>query len=197
MVRAMDPSVALSLAGPALAVSEEARAELAFDTLYSQHFRGVWRTLRRLGVAEPHLDDAAQDVFVIVHRKLPNFDGRAPRSWLYAIAIRVASDYRRGAAGRRTIPLSSKIEDGAPGPARLSELQDRVRLLHALLDQLDMKKRTVFVLSELEQLTVPEISEALGANVNTVYARLRAARAEFEAALRRHRRREQRKARVR
>ncbi len=175
-----------------MAPLEDEQPELGFEAIYAQHFRGVWRTLRRLGVAEAQLDDAAQDVFVVVHRKLPAFDGRSPRSWLYAIAVRVASDYRRGAVQRRTAPLPDGIPDGAPGPARVSELNESVRLLHRLLGELDEQKRTVFVLSELEQLSVPEIVEVLGANLNTVYSRLRAARSEFEAALRRHRARSER-----
>lgn len=165
---------------------------LTFELIYRQYFRGVWRTLRRLGVTDAQLDDAAQDVFVVVHRRLRDFDGTSVRSWLYAIAVRVASDYRRGAARRRTAPLSADLADDAPGPVRTSEHNESVRLLHALLAELDEKKRTVFVLSELEELSVPEIAEILGANLNTVYARQRAARAHFESALNRHRRREQR-----
>jgi RNA polymerase sigma-70 factor (ECF subfamily) len=149
----------------------------------------MWRTLRRLGVLPAQLDDAAQDVFVIVHRRLPQFDGRSLRGWLYAIAVRVASDYRRGAAQRRTLPLSETMVDPAPDPARASELADAVRLLHELLAELDEPKRTVFVLGELEELSAPEIAEALGENLNAVYSRLRAARARFDAALRRHRER--------
>jgi RNA polymerase sigma-70 factor (ECF subfamily) len=162
---------------------------LSFELIYARYFRGIWRTLRRLGVLDAQLDDAAQDVFVVVHRKLQAFDGRSLRSWLYAIAVRVASDYRRGAVTRQTAPLPDSIADAAPGPARVSELNESVRLLHRLLESLDEHKRTVFVLSELEQLSVPEIAEVLGANLNTVYSRLRAARGEFDAALRRHRER--------
>src|SRR5262249_38059685 len=107
-------------------------------------------------------------------------------------AVRVASDYRRGAAHRRTQPLDDTLPAPEPDPARASELGDSVRLLHALLAELDEAKRTVFVLGELEELSAPEIAEALGENVNTVYARLRAARARFDAAFRRHRERERR-----
>src|SRR5687767_9349568 len=61
---------------------------LSCDAIYAQHFRGIWRTLRRLGVSDAQLDDAAQDVFVVVHRKLHAFDGRSLRGWLFAIAVR-------------------------------------------------------------------------------------------------------------
>jgi RNA polymerase sigma-70 factor (ECF subfamily) len=187
----MDRSMVVSLARPAASVPEDAPA-LAFESVYAEHFRGVWRTLRRLGVADAQLDDAAQDVFVVVHRNLPAFDGRSLRGWLYAIAVRVASDHRRGTATRRAVPLTEALPDPAPDPARRSELADAVRLLHALLSELTDDHRTVFVLGELEQLTVPEIAEALGANPNTVYSRQRAARAHFEAALERHRARTRR-----
>src|SRR5262249_3744841 len=133
------------------------------------------------------LDDAAQDVFVVVHRRLPEFDGKSLRGWLYAIAVRVASDYRRSAAQRGTLPLDEALVDPAPDPARQSELSESVRLLHALLAELDEAKRAVFVLGELEELSAPEIAEALGVNLNTVYSRLRAARAEFDAAFGRRR----------
>jgi RNA polymerase sigma-70 factor (ECF subfamily) len=177
--------------GPAAALAGETPA-LLFEDVYAAHFRGVWRTLRRLGVKDAQLDDAAQDVFVVVHKKLGAFDGRSLRGWLYAIAVRVASDYRRGVAVRRSVALPETVTDPAPDPARVSELHDSVRLLHALLEELPGEQRTVFVLAELEELTVPEISEALGANPNTVYSQKRAARARFEAALKRHRERTRR-----
>ena len=69
--------------------------------------------------------------------------------------------------------------------------REAVRTLHTILDELDDEKREVFVLAELEQMTVPEIADAVEANVNTVYSRLRAARREFDQAVLRHRAREQ------
>jgi len=180
--------MAFSLTRPvALSPREEAQAPAAFKAIYAQHFRNVWRTLRRLGVSEAQLEDAAQDVFLVVHRKLSGFDGASLRGWLYAIAVRIASDYRRSAHQRRTAALTEALEDAAPGPARTSELNESIRLLHTLLGELDQRKREVFVLGELEQLSAPEIAEALGVNLNTVYARLRAARQQFDAALKRHR----------
>jgi RNA polymerase sigma-70 factor (ECF subfamily) len=179
----------LSSTRPTVEAAREDQEPLAFDAIYAQHFRAIWRTLRRLGVRDAQLDDAAQDVFVVVHRKLPSFDGRSLRGWLYAIAVRVASDHRREAARRPDVQLSESLPDHAAGPARVSELNESVRLLHTLLAQLDLAKRTVFVLGELEQLTAPEIAEALNANLNTVYARQRAARSQFDAALARHRER--------
>jgi RNA polymerase sigma-70 factor, ECF subfamily len=186
----MDQAMAASLTQAGVVAASHDEQTLVFETIYAEHFRGVWRTLRRLGVSDAQLDDAAQDVFVVVHRKLAGFDGVSLRAWLYAIAVRVASDYRRSALRRRAGPLTETLVDGAPDPARVSELNESVRLLHALLEQLDEQKRTVFVLGELEQLSVPEIAEALGLNLNTVYSQKRAARLQFELALKRRRERE-------
>jgi len=158
------------------------------DSVYREHFQGVWRLLRRLGVPIAVLDDATQDVFLVVHRKLADFDPRAPlRSWVFAITVRVASEYRRRAARRRAECFDDVLPDPAPSPADLGELREEVQLLHQILGELDDDKRMVFVLSELEQLTVPEIAAVTGVNLNTVYSRLRAARKYFDAEL--HRRR--------
>jgi len=157
---------------------------MSLELVYRQHFRAVWRLLRRLGVPAAQLDDAAQDVFLIVHRKLASLDPHASvRSWVFGIAVRVASEYRRRAAYRRTDPFEDTVADDAPGPIRERELQEAVELLHALLGELDEPKRTVYVLAELEQLSVPEIADVLGENLNTVYSRLRAARIAFEQAV--------------
>src|SRR5262245_54373284 len=99
----MDPPMVASLcpAEPA-SVPVETTENPAFAEVYAQYFRAMWRALRRLGVEPSGLDDAVQDVFVVVHRRLAEFDGRSLRAWLYAIAVRVASDHRRSASHRRT-----------------------------------------------------------------------------------------------
>jgi RNA polymerase sigma-70 factor (ECF subfamily) len=186
------------LAGPSVepGFQEASRADVVaakvppFRVVYAEFFRPVWRTLRRLGVESAELDDAVQDVFLVVHRRLAGFDGRSLRGWLYAIALRVASDHRRGAAHRRAAPLPETLVDPKPDPARANELGESVRLLHELLAELDEPKRAVFVLGELEELSVPEIAEALGENQNTVASRLRTARTRFDDAFRRYRARE-------
>lgn len=161
---------------------------LALDVIYREHFKAVWRLARRLGVAEAQLDDATQDVFLVVQRRLAEFDGAAPvRSWVFAIAVRVASEYRRRATRWRAEPLGEERACCAPGPARLTELQESIRLLHDVLEELDDERREVFVLSELEQLRAPEIASVLGVNLNTIYSRLRSAHQRFEAALARRR----------
>ncbi len=179
--------MSFSLAMPRQVPKATLDEAVAFESVYRQQFAGVWRVLRRMGVRPAQLDDATQDVFLVVHRRLREYEERgSPRSWLYAIALRVASDYRRRSTRRHTEPLHDVV-DPAPSPARQSERRESVRLLHELLSQLDEEKRTVFVLVELEQLSAPEIAEVLDVNLNTVYSRLRAARKLFESALKRHR----------
>jgi RNA polymerase sigma-70 factor, ECF subfamily len=183
-------SASLPLRPPVSGTSErEAGVRPSFDELYVEHFTFVWRNLRRLGVAEASLSDAAQDVFLVVHRRLPDFEPRAAvRSWLYSITVRVARQHRRGA---RRKPIEA-LDDAAHcpaaaglGPEQLAEQSEALRRLLALLERLDDAKREAFVLSELENLTAPEIAEILGVNVNTIYARVRAARRELESALHR------------
>jgi RNA polymerase sigma-70 factor (ECF subfamily) len=163
---------------------------LAFAEVYEAHFDYVWRAARRLGAEPSWLDDVTQDVFVTVHRRLPDFEGRSSvRTWLNGITLRVVRDYRRTRRRKPTQPLPAEElpREGAPDPERATQHAESVALLHALLDGLSDDKREVFVLTELEQLSAPEIGLLLELNVNTVYARLRAARADFERALQRHR----------
>ena len=168
--------------------AERAQGSLTLDSVYREQFRAVWRLLRRLGVAEAQLDDATQDVFLVVQRRLGEFDGAVPvRAWVFAIGVRVASEYRRRATRWRAEPLGEERACAAPGPARLTEFQESLRLLHEVLAELDDERREAFVLSELEQLSAPEIASVLGVNLNTIYSRLRSARQRFEAALARRR----------
>lgn len=167
------------------------RAAPSFEELYGEYFAFVWRALWRLGVPSVSLADATQDVFVVIHRRLGDLHGRqVARSWVYGIVVRVAQDYRR-ALRRRGVSSGAEpdqLADTRPldAHARL-ELGEAVATLNLLLDTLSDEQREVLVLSQLEQLSVPEIAELLGANVNTVYTRLRAARMDFERALARHR----------
>ena len=154
--------------------------------VYEAHFRYVWRCLRSLGVRDAQLEDALQDVFVVVQQKLEDFDGGAQlRTWLYAIALRIARKYRERL---RRAPTSL---DGTPENqpelvlsrnsgehALLSN--ERLALAHAVLATLSDEQREVFVLSRVEQMSAPEIADVVGVPLNTVYSRLRAARVAFE-----------------
>jgi RNA polymerase sigma-70 factor (ECF subfamily) len=165
-----------------------------FDTLYDEHFDFVWRLARRLGVPESAADDVVQDTFVVLHRRLPEYDGETPiRRWLAGILSRVVSDHRRRYRRKEAacVPHPEESERAlpscAPSPNVEAEQAEAVRLLDALLTELEVDKREVLVLAQLEELTAPEIAELLGVNLNTVYARLRAARKDFDAAHARHR----------
>jgi RNA polymerase sigma-70 factor (ECF subfamily) len=192
-----DTSMLLSLAASRKAtVSKAAVATADFDSLYGEFFPFVWRMLWRLGVPPASVADAAQDVFVVVHRRLGDLRGaEVARSWVYGIVVRVARDYRRSVRRKGTLPGPDPEEvPDASMPAADEQLERReaAALLDQLLDSLDDDRREVLVLVELERMTVPEISQLLGANVNTVYTRVRAARRDFEQALARHRARERR-----
>lgn len=171
----------------------EREAPLAFADVYDQAFPWVWRAARRLGVDHASLDDVVQDVFVVVHRKLTTFEGRSSlRSWIYGITLRVVRDRRRSARRKPEQALEDEtaIADVRGDPQRDALRREALHTLLAILDKLPEEQREVFVLAELEELTVPEIADAIAANVNTVYSRLRAARKTFEAEAARHRARE-------
>jgi RNA polymerase sigma-70 factor (ECF subfamily) len=163
--------------------------------VYEQTFDFAWRSARRLGVSSGAVDDVVQDAFVVVHRRLSEFEGRSSvKTWVFGILLRVVSDHRRTLrrkGGHAELPHEDVLVSQGSLPTDALEARQAASLLHALLDELDDDKRTVFVLAELEELAAPEIAEALSIPVNTVYSRLRAAREAFERALARHRAREQ------
>ncbi len=183
------PASALPFAGsvfdPHFGV-HDAPVSLDFDAVYDEHADFVWRNLRRLGVSEASLDDAFQDVFVVVHRRLPEWEGRAQMTtWLFAIARRVASSHRRKAArsAHRTESLGAEPEGPADTFAALSRQRAAAAVME-ILEAMDEDKRIVFALVELEGLSVPEIAKMLEININTAYSRLRLARVAFELAVR-------------
>jgi RNA polymerase sigma-70 factor (ECF subfamily) len=177
----MDVAVTAAILQPQVRARQ---TTLSFTAIYEDYFAFVWRTARRLGVDEAAVDDAVQDVFLVVHRRLGDFEGRSSvKSWLFGITRRVAKDHRR----RRDRKDRGKVEAKGLVSKQISPREQAAnaearQVLHQFLNSLDEDKREVFVLAELEQLSAPEIAEATGANVNTVYSRLRVARARFEEA---------------
>ncbi|MCC6877952.1 MAG: sigma-70 family RNA polymerase sigma factor [Sandaracinaceae bacterium] len=171
--------------------------DLSLPRIYEEHFDFVWRSARRMGVAESAVDDVVQEVFLVAHRRLEDFERRSSiRTWLFGILLRVVSDYRRSLRRKGGLaPLPESLPDSGDTPDRRAERQQAVALLHRLLDTLDDDKRAVFVLAELEQMSAPEIADALSVNLNTVYSRLRAARMGFDKALARHQAQEARQCR--
>ncbi len=149
----------------------------SFRDVYRRHYTFVWRSLLRLGVDDSAVDDAVQDVFIVVHRKLDHFEGRAAvRTWLFAIARRIALRYRDRARRRAHDEPEADTPTDLGRPDTALSCNEALQQLQDWLDELDEDKRAVFVLSEFEQMRAPEIASMLGANLNTVYARLRAAR---------------------
>jgi len=156
-----------------------------FDEIYARHARFVWRIARAFGVPAEAIEDAVQDVFIVVHRRLPEFEGRAAiTTWLFAITRRVALAHRR--RGARCEPIVAEPVGTTDVFAAISSAQASA-IVAGILDGMDDDKRAVFALVELEQLSVPEVAQLLELNLNTAYSRLRLARAEFDAAVRRRR----------
>ncbi len=161
-------------------------APLNFEHIYRTHHDFVWRTLRRMGVSERDALDARQKVFLIAHRSLGSFEGRSSvKTWLCGIALRVASDYRRSAVSRREV-LVAEVPVGESCQAeQLRQLEERERIaaLDAILTELPVDQRTVFVLFELEEMSGEQIAALLVVPEGTVRSRLRLARRAFSRIL--------------
>jgi len=146
-----------------------------------------------MGVPEEGIDDVVQEIFVVVHARLHTVERPASlRSWLYGVVRRTVSTYHRARQTRTAREFAQPtLDDNAspmqPSPLDLAVLNDEVKLLWRLLGDLDARKREVLVLAELEQMTMPEIADAIGIPLNTAYSRLRAAREEFNEAYLRYR----------
>jgi RNA polymerase sigma-70 factor (ECF subfamily) len=176
----------------------QSSAEHDVSSVYEQHSDFVGMTLQRFGVRSRDLPDMVQEVFVVVHRKLDTFDGSSQMTtWLYGICLRVALAYRRRAHVRREAPV-----DVVPEPARRAETanpeqvasaRQARRELESILDTLDIEKRAVFVMFEIDELSCEQIGAIVGVPVGTVYSRLSAARAAFRKELERRRAREERR----
>lgn len=153
-------------------------------TLVSAHLAFVWRSLRRFGVPQADVDDAAQQVFLIAREKLASIKPGSERSFLTAVALRVASharraNQRRDAAHQRFI----EYQAAAPAPEGMAQrVMEARELLDRVLDRMPADLRSVFVLFELEELTIDEVAELLGLPRGTVATRLRRARMVFHDA---------------
>jgi RNA polymerase sigma-70 factor (ECF subfamily) len=166
---------------------DEKRAP-GFRELYDSHVAFVWRNLRRLGVPEAEADDRTQEVFVVAYRRLREFEerGHGPRAWLFQIVLRVASGARRHRRRHPEIPdggALTGLQTVPPPQAEAVETKQKLAQLDAALGTIDLGRRAVLVLHEIEEMTAPEIAQVLGIPLNTVYSRLRVARAELEQAL--------------
>lgn len=180
----------LRLVGPDERV-EPSRAPESFAVAFRQHYRLVHRMVREFGVEDALAEDVTQEVFMVVLRRWDDYDGTAAfRRWLLGIARRVAADHRRSkrrarARLTRFVPWhrAGDLDEGLAA-------REAVGVVELFLETLDEPRRLVFVLSDIEGLSAPEISEILGVKLNTVYSRLRAARQRFASFLARQRARE-------
>lgn len=162
-------------------------AVVTFNELFTTYNPFVWRTLRRLGVPASDAEDVCQEVFVAVHRKLESFEGRSSvRTWLYGICVHAASNHRRrGHVRREVLSEAPPDQTTAPDQQERLERQQALDLLDDLLNELDHDRRAVFVLYEIEQLSMSEIASAVGCPLQTAYSRLHAARKQLEATVKR------------
>lgn len=156
--------------------------------LLRSHYASVWRTLRRLGVAEAHTDDATQEVFIVLSRRLNDVRSGCERTFLLSCAVRIAANHRRAWFTRHEIAddcaLASE-HDPKPSAEQLLDDKQRREALDHLLEGWPEDIRTAFVLFELEGLSTPEIAQITEAKLGTVASRLRRSRELFQAAAKR------------
>ncbi len=161
-----------------VSASDEARLR----ALRREHFEFIWRSVRRLGVPEADADDAVQQVFIVAARKLSLITAGSERAFLFGTALRVAAHWRRTAMRRGTmVEVDEQQADVAPSAEDLLEQRRARALLDEVLSALPLEVRAVFVLFELEELTLAEIATLLEIPSGTVASRLRRGRELFQA----------------
>jgi RNA polymerase sigma-70 factor, ECF subfamily len=170
-----------------------AKCERDVLAVHAEHADFVWVTLQRLGVRPADTEDLLQEVFLVVHRRLDTFDASSRMTtWLFGICLRVAAAHRRRAYVRRerTDDTLDETADATENPEEAAAgSQERARL-YAILDLMDLERRALFVMFEIDEVPCADIAKTLGVPLGTVYSRLHAARQEFEAAARRFQARE-------
>jgi RNA polymerase sigma-70 factor (ECF subfamily) len=170
-----------------------------FHSVYDELLPFVWRTARRMGVAPESVEDVCQEVFVVVHRRLGEYEGRSSlKTWVFGVLENVVRTHRRSLARkspahRSLAPLvdPDDLADEGVRPEESVALSQAEVLAQRILDEMDDTKRIVFVLAEIEELELGEVATALGIPRSTVVARLRAARADFAAGVKRARARDE------
>jgi RNA polymerase sigma-70 factor (ECF subfamily) len=182
VVETLDKELDLEEAAPALS---------SVEVVYKHNVDFVWACLQRFGVRDRDLDDALQEVFIVVHQRLPTFRGDARvTTWLYSICLRVAYAQRRRGRARREVPVGEvrdEADDDRANPEDQLALRQRQHALDAVLDELDLEKRALLVMFEIDELSCEKIASILGLPVGTVYSRLYGARKAFEKAVARFR----------
>ncbi len=176
------PDTTVEGTSPVVQTAEVTRP--TFEQVFQEEAAYVGRALRYLGVREAHLEDACQEVFVVIHRQIGQLRGGSARAWVREICVRVASNHRRSLRRRPEDAMAEPPEVAVPATQHgEAERQEARRRLLGALDVLPEDQRDVFVLYEIEELTMPEIAEATGCALQTAYSRLYAARAKVKAAM--------------
>jgi RNA polymerase sigma-70 factor (ECF subfamily) len=165
----------------------------SFRELFEQHFSYVWNTLKRLGVQERDLEDQAQQVFLQVHAQLPSYDPTRPlRPWLFAFAYHASSSYRQLARHRVELSIvAPDISDSQPAADELLITRQELELAEKALERVPLERRAVLLLHEVQGHSMPEIARTLDLPLNTAYSRLRLARDDFNAQVKRLQARDQ------
>jgi len=153
--------------------------------VFEEHVDHVGNSLRRLGVRDADVPDLVQEVFVVMHRILPDYDPARPMwPWIFGVVYRTAAAYRRK-AGREVLDDGSLADARIDSSANLDEAmrkgEDRQLVIEAL-QHVEIHRRAVFVMADIDDVPIPDIAQALGIPLNTAYSRLRLARADFREA---------------
>jgi RNA polymerase sigma-70 factor (ECF subfamily) len=160
-----------------------------FRSIVRSEFDFIWRALRGLGVPAANVDDAAQQVFLVAAQKLDAITEGSERAFLFATARGIAANARRAKSRSRELADDDALAaqpDTAPDPEQLTAQKHARAVLDRILEGLPEDVRTVFVLYELEGLTMAQIAELSQLPPGTVASRLRRGREEFQAAVKRH-----------
>jgi len=188
-VKVMTAPVAQEYSAAVLSEPNRGRAQTTDQTRLRQamreYLRLVWRVLRRSGLEERDADEAAQDVFFVLARRLSDVPTKSEKAFLVGTAMRVAADRRRANRANREVALEGDVTSAATEIDELVALRRSRALLDEALDSLSDEQRAVFVLVEMDQLKSAEVGEALGIPLGTVASRLKTARQSFDAAIRR------------
>jgi RNA polymerase sigma-70 factor, ECF subfamily len=170
---------AVGASGPACAVP----APQDFVQVYGEHFDFACRSLRLLGVGSDAIEDAAQDVFGVVHRRLPEFAGNSSlKTWIFAIVQRVAANHRRARRRKRWAlrPLVDEPEAPTGSPEAHAEAREAAARVQAFCDGLDEDRRALLVLALIEDVPARELAPMFGVPLFTVYSRIRSLRAALD-----------------
>jgi RNA polymerase sigma-70 factor (ECF subfamily) len=159
---------------------------LKFEQVYGDYAPFVWTNARRLGVPVTLVDDVVQDVFVVVYRRLAEFDGRSSvKTWVCSILMNVVRERRRRFRRKEANENGDdfgRVAARGNAPDEQAVAAEALRLVQRILSGMSEEKRDVIILAQLEGMSIPEIAEATGENLNTIYSRHRAARREFAEA---------------